>query len=145
MKGAKARVAKLVRQIEKADGLHSMPSSVRATAALLTDSEEDFYLRALARGNLNVMRHGWPDFLLVDRETGAAYCVEVKLGPGDRMRPNQLAMAKVLERLGIKVYVWTPKHRDRLTPWRTFATRRGPAKSKAVNASSSLRGSRGTA
>ncbi len=120
---AASRVAKLLGQVDRIDGRSPRLRDMPALARSLTDSEEDFFLRAHARGDVDIMRHGWPDFLLVDRAGGPAYCVEVKHDLTDFLRPNQVAMAEVLEQAGIPVYVWTPVERDKLIPWRAFATR----------------------
>ena len=117
---ASARVAKLVRQVERMDGRSPRPVDMPKLGRTLTESEEDFFLRALDRGDVDVLRHGWPDFLLRNRATGKLYGVEVKGGPTERLRQSQRHMFEALERVGIPVYVWTPRDRAKLTPWRKF-------------------------
>lgn len=87
----------------------------------LTDSEAAFQKRAKEKG-LRCVRAGWPDFLVMDPETGKAYGVEVKSGDDD-VRLTQAKMFAALETLGIPVYVWHPGN-PRLVPWRKFVADR---------------------
>lgn len=87
------------------------------------------FSKALRDGlKIQVLRNGWPDFLVI--EDGRGYAVEVKQ-PTDSVRPNQATMFEVLESLGILVYVWCPKNPNTLKPWRKW-TPEGKAESRKV-------------
>ena len=87
----------------------------------LTDTEAAFLARSELRGK-RAHRSGWPDFLVVDPESGATIGVEVKADPGDPLRPSQIAMFEALE-VVLRIFVWTPRSPETLTPWRRHAAR----------------------
>lgn len=82
----------------------------------LTPAERQFVAAAVKRGVKGMHRSGWPDFL-VELESGRSIGVEVK-APGDSLRPNQISMFEALERAGLQVFIWRPKHAERLVHWR---------------------------
>jgi VRR-NUC domain len=85
----------------------------------LTDSERQFVAIADRKGKA-VFRAGWPDFFVVDRETGAAIAVETKSSDDD-VRPAQARMFAALERhTTIRVMIWQPSRPAVLTPWRKY-------------------------
>ena len=57
----------------------------------------------LTRAGFNVLRNGWPDFLVEDPE-GNPFFLEVK-GASDRIRGPQLIMLQKLADLGFPVFV----------------------------------------
>jgi hypothetical protein len=65
-----------------------------------------------------VLRHGWPDFLIVDSETPMA--IEVKTGP-DQISKSQARMFAALEVLGIVVLIWDPNYPGELVEWSDYA------------------------
>ncbi len=71
---------------------------------------------------MDVWRHGWPDFAVRDRVTGAIYAVEVKHG-GDVVSEGQAAMFSLLEEAGVPVFVWHTARPNKLVPWRRFTER----------------------
>ncbi len=64
-------------------------------------AEAEAHAELLGRGAV-VLRRGWPDFLVFEREK--LYVVEVK-GPGDDVRPSQQVVLAALARQGISTYV----------------------------------------
>lgn len=66
------------------------------------------------RPGASVTRHGWPDFLI--EHEGKIFGVEVKDNTDD-MRPGQRRMFAMLERAGIRVFIWHPREPDRLVLW----------------------------
>lgn len=82
-------------------------------------TELQFVERAMEKRG-RTFRHGWPDFLveLPDKTIG----VEVKRD-SDAISPRQARMFEALERVGIRIYVWTPHTADRLMPWRSYDPR----------------------
>lgn len=91
-----------------------MGRSKRVTA------EDSFLFKAAVKKQCDVFRAGWPDYLIFDRRSKEYRLVEVKNGPNDALRPSQVKMFEVLEKLGLHVYVWTPREPDTLVRWRTF-------------------------
>lgn len=89
-----------------------------------TNEHESMFVGRLATKHPNVqhLRHGWPDFLCEDMQSGKIFAVEVKHGQ-DRMSERQSAMSELLERAGIPVYVWRPKFPHRLVPFKKAKTR----------------------
>jgi hypothetical protein len=112
---------KAVRLLSREERVHralTEPSKVDEKS--LTPAEGAFLLRALKQGS-KVLRNGWPDFL-VERD-GEVFAVEVKQGPDD-LSDAQVRMFAALERVGLKVYVWAPKHSKKAVPWRRFLPNR---------------------
>jgi hypothetical protein len=107
----------------------------------LNPSEARFFAKAKGRGWF-LMRHGWPDFL-VERD-GEFIGVEVKQTDrrfgADYIRANQAAMFSVLERAGIKVYVWYRNKPDKLEPWRKAYERQGKRNSRAERKARQIEG-----
>ena len=87
-------------------------------------AEEKFLRVALSKGD-ELLRSGWPDFMLL--RDGKFMGVEVKRG-SDRVSPSQAKMFAALERIGLAVFVWNPAMPDMLTKWRAYRPRR-PAES----------------
>ncbi len=101
-----------------------------------SDAESDFKAWASSKHKeLDVLRNGWPDFLLKSKLDGKAFGVEVK-SENDRLSAEQVACFGVLEAAMVPVYIWSPGTPDKLTPWRSYLKRRPKLRSKAnrVNA-----------
>lgn len=79
---------------------------------------EQQFIEKVTKRPCRVYRHGWPDFL-VELGDGRTMAIEVK-DRGDMIRASQRRMFAALERLRIRVMIWTPERPDRLTPWRKF-------------------------
>jgi hypothetical protein len=109
MTSGAAKVRKLVAQLER-DGTWEpeFASSVTAT-------EREFLRQCVKKRNARVYRSGWPDFLLVER--GHTYCVEVKKSFDEPLRHSQADMFALLEKIGLRVYVWAHNRPDRLVHW----------------------------
>ena len=107
-------VRKLVREISE-DSRDENPVTV---VPGLTRTEARFFARAVARG-ATVLRSGWPDFLIV--ENGRAVGVEVKRSRADPLSPNQAVMFDALEKIGVRVFVWSNETGDRLVGWRKWS------------------------
>ena len=71
------------------------------------------------RGKSEIVRHGWPDFLLRRRRDNRLFGVEVKTGC-DVIRPSQAACFAALEAGGIPVFVWNPSRPSKFVPWRVY-------------------------
>lgn len=85
----------------------------------LTEAEQRFLSLADAKGKL-CLRSGWPDFLVIDRDTGGVVWVEVK-AERDEVRPSQIKMFAALEKhADIRVMVWNPRTPNKLVPWRQY-------------------------
>jgi len=69
----------------------------------MNDQEEAVY-KALTRRGFEVLRNGWPDFLVLDKDWKRGFALEMKRG-GDRVSPAQARMHKALARFGISVQV----------------------------------------
>lgn len=84
----------------------------------LQDSEKLFFVDAMRHG-FEIYRAGWPDFLLIHKETGQPRFIEVK-SPTDSLSDNQKTMFAALEQCGIKVEVYRSGKREgkRARPWR---------------------------
>lgn len=93
-----------------------------------TESERAFLMRASELGYTDFLHSGWPDFMVRDK-FGHLVFVEVKSGPMDKLRKNQVRCCKLLEELGIDVYVWIPQ-RTALTHWRSHQKRKRKPKAK---------------
>jgi len=65
---------------------------------------EERFCRALQRAGYTVLRQGWPDFLVIDRDGVRAYALEVK-ADGDDLSREQTAMHDALRRLGLTVAI----------------------------------------
>ena len=111
----KREVDKLLRQL-------GWTEEMARTHLPCTHTERMFLERAGELGFSGFMHCGWPDFLLRDK-AGDLVFVEVKSGPKDPLRKSQLKCFKVLESIGIDVFVWTPNSQA-LTPWRSHEKRR---------------------
>ncbi len=100
-----------------------------AKPLLLTDTEADFFRSIVVADKAQILRNGWPDFLLKNN-SGKIYGVEVK-SRSDDLSSRQRAMFAMLTEAGIHVYVWTPATPKTLIPWHKFTK----AKSSRVFAS----------
>ncbi len=67
-------------------------------------AEGKFKEEAIKKG-WNVLRSGWPDFLIYKADQLAF--VEVK-DKGDRIRGHQKEMLTILSKFGFKCYIWKP-------------------------------------
>ena len=114
------QTATLARQIEAHDRARREKQSA-VDEATLTDAERAFCVLADSRGK-RVFRHGWPDFLVVDKDTNGVVFVEVKTGADD-VHESQLKMFAALEEVGLRVCVWRPEEPLILVPWRRFYDR----------------------
>jgi hypothetical protein len=82
----------------------------------LTDAERAFCAIADSRGK-RVLRNGWPDFMVLDPESGGTMAVEVKTDE-DVISAAQARMFEALEDYSIRVMIWCPTCPGKLTPWR---------------------------
>ena len=100
-----------------------------AESAGKTTSENRFYLRAVEKyDDTKILRHGWPDFLIV--EDGATFGVEVKSGLSDPLRENQQQMFKALGDMGVEVYVYNEDLAvEKLVHWSRYDDRLNRARS----------------
>lgn len=85
------------------------------------DSEVDLLDELRRRDVTEVGRTGWPDFLVALR--GRMVAIEVKHG-GDSVSEDQARMFGMLNRAGIRVYVWNPAEPQKLFAWRRYNDRR---------------------
>ncbi len=83
---------------------------------------EDIFRLHAARKRSRVYRAGWPDFVVED--AGKLYAVEVKARKSDALRPSQVAMFAVMERMGVQVFIWIPQSPNTLRPWRRWPIQR---------------------
>lgn len=87
----------------------------RVDTVTLTTSERAFTIRAHEK-MMAVHRPSWPDFLVeIDGETVG---VEVKAA-ADGVSPNQRRTFDLLEKMGLKVFIWDESKPDRLLRWPT--------------------------
>lgn len=84
-----------------------------------TRAEKAFYERAVSK-SWRLQRNGWPDFLVDDGDR--IFAVEVKTF-SDIIRPAQRETFRMLERAGIRVFVWTPSLPNTLIPWQKRAAK----------------------
>lgn len=110
----------LARQIEAHDRARREKQSA-VDENTLTSAERAFCVLADSRGK-RVYRHGWPDFLVIDKDTSGVVFVEVKTGSDD-IHDSQLKMFTALEDAGLRVCVWRPEEPLILVPWRRFYNR----------------------
>lgn len=114
---SKLKVARLLKKIERIDREargEPIPESERGT-----DSERALLSKLSTRGKgAKWWRAGWPDYLV--EEEGKLFAIEVKKRRNDMLRESQSAIFPLLERLGTRVYVWSPDYPDRLVPWRKW-------------------------
>lgn len=116
----KSAVEKLSKQIEAHDRALAERRAEFNTAGL-TDAERQFCVLAEARGKA-AFRSGWPDFMVIDRDTGGLVFVEVKTGADD-VHLSQAIMFSALESQGMRVCIWRPEEPLVLAPWRRFCSR----------------------
>ncbi len=81
-------------------------------------AEKVFVQDAIDRGYL-VYRSGWPDFLLIHKQTGERRFIEVK-SPTDDLTDSQRAMFAALEQCGIEIEIYRAGKQPgtRCSPWR---------------------------
>lgn len=101
----------------------------------LTKAEQCFFDRAKAKGRNQLIRGGWPDFLMFD-DGGSLIGVEVK-SDSDRLSESQIRCFSALESTGLRVFVWHAKTPDVLVPWRkwfeSFSEIRGKPRNTEAN------------
>lgn len=103
----------------------------RPLRMLVNETEREFLdMLKRRRPEAKSLRHGWPDFLIV--EPSGAFAVEVKSAL-DTLRKSQRRMFAALERIGIRVMIWSPERPDALVPWRRFWKERGGNADAAVS------------
>ena len=73
------------------------------------------FLRYAAKRRWAVLRAGWPDCLVMERD-GRFRFIEVKLRRGHGLQRSQRAMFAALHRIGIVVEVWDADLED-FRPW----------------------------
>jgi hypothetical protein len=88
------------------------------------EAEAFFEAWVNGRHGHKVIKNGWPDFLLMHKDTGRPFAVEVKTA-ADRMSRRQEKCFAALESGGIAVYVWCPSEPKKLEPWRAYLKRTG--------------------
>ncbi len=66
---------------------------------------ETAFLKALQSDDCLIFRNGWPDFLIF--EDGEYKFIEVK--NEDKLRDEQIAIMEILNKLGLKCYIWCPE------------------------------------
>jgi hypothetical protein len=69
----------------------------------LTNAEGNVVCALNSIGVTKILRNGWPDFVAVIK--GFPVFIEVKSGPDDLPRPNQVKMHNLLKGLGLDVIV----------------------------------------
>jgi len=69
----------------------------------MNDSEQRLF-DALSKKGFEVLRRGWPDFLVMDKNWSRGYALELKMGK-DRVSPEQARMHAALARFGLPTYV----------------------------------------
>lgn len=88
----------------------------------LTESEKILFQRAVKHG-YEIHRHGWPDFLMIHKDTGRIRFIEVK-SPHDSLSDSQILMCKALQECGIEVEVFKAGP-NRFQPWHEVAKSAG--------------------
>jgi hypothetical protein len=81
---------------------------------------EEKFLHLIKSRKCEVIRAGWPDYLLFTKE-GNPFMVEVK-SKNDRLSLRQITMFTALNRMNIKVFVFWTEAPDALLPWKKFMT-----------------------
>lgn len=120
----RARVYDLCRSFDDMTNLSNDEyEEASKAAAKMVPAEAAFYRAVLRKKRCKIMRAGWPDFFLYNEATGKSYCVEVK-SETDRIHPSQRKMFAALEQAGLQTFIWCPRDKDKLTPWREFKTPR---------------------
>jgi len=132
LRAARQRVNRLIAQLDRDYPAPQKRTPEERTAAILADiskpldnvgensAESEFASMARDKGGV-VFRSGWPDYLL--ELPGRTIGVEVKRS-SDEIRPNQAKMFAALERAGLHTFIWNPRYRDRLIPWRKYLRRK---------------------
>lgn len=82
----------------------------------LNAAEQEFCAVADRRGK-RLLRNGWPDFMMLDPETGGMVAVEVKTD-ADSVSEAQARMFEALESHGMRVMIWSPERPGTLIHWR---------------------------
>ena len=85
-------------------------------------AESAFVASVAEREDLQLFRKGWPDFL-VRPKRGSPYAVEVKKHLGQKLKRQQVAMAEVLEQIGVFTFIWCS---GVFVPWREWRLRTDP-------------------
>jgi hypothetical protein len=71
------------------------------------NENEQKIAKALQDRGFEVLRNGWPDFLVMSKEWDRGFCMEYK-HHGDKVRPEQKRMHLALARFGIPTLIGTP-------------------------------------
>ncbi len=83
---------------------------------------EQFCLEQAIRQGYEVHRAGWPDFLLIHKQTGQARFIQVE-NPSEALSSNQITLFRALSKIGIEVEIFRAgKPEDETTsPWQALA------------------------
>jgi len=81
-------------------------SELRRRSVSGADAERQFNEWAESQG-WKCSGRGWPDYLVLDEEDHP-FCVEVKETDQVRLSPSQQRVMRILERMGIPCYRWSP-------------------------------------
>lgn len=68
-------------------------------------SEQSFE-NLMGASNINFIRKGYPDYLILDEQGEIISFVEVKPSKTSKLRPNQARFKRFCERHGIPFYLW---------------------------------------
>jgi VRR-NUC domain len=116
----KPAIDRLGAQIAKVNPLYG---ALPDPDAAVNDNEKLFLRRLGAKGKkYEVVRRGWPDFVIKDETTGRVFAVEVK-SESDVVSKAQARTFAFLEGLGVQTFVWWLPKPNRLIPWRPFVRR----------------------
>jgi len=94
----------------------NIDATIKGDQTPISEYEANFKAKCLKKGWLP-HRPSWPDFLV--QKDGQLIFVEVK-GGRDSLSTTQQETFRVLEKAGIKTYVWWNRVDDKLMPWREF-------------------------
>jgi hypothetical protein len=110
--------------IKRLDNEIRLMEMYRQGAVETVGPEAEAYFEAWVKGRHGhkLIRHGWPDYMLLDATTGMPFCVEVKTD-SDRMSRRQETCFLGLEKGGIRVFIWSPTKPKTLEPFRAYLAR----------------------
>jgi len=83
------------------------------------NAQEQMFFDAMTKRGFEVLRRGWPDFLVLSKDWKRGFAVEYK-SQTDRLRPEQERMHAALARFGIQTYIAKPE-------FQSFLRKRGHA------------------
>jgi|ETNvirnome_2_130_1030620.scaffolds.fasta_scaffold06422_2 hypothetical protein len=82
------------------------------------NTKETLLYEAMQKRGWRVFRNGWPDFLVLDKNTAKGCAIEFK-AKGDQIRPAQTEMHAALQELGIPTHIVREDFVDGLKKART--------------------------